>query len=478
MKITKFFIPLILAVIFFSCSKNEDVITNNGGTGTGGSESFTGAWTVDQVQMMQAPVGSGVSAMMKQALQIYGSVSASSVGYADITFGAVNWVKNNLDHEYFSMQVKGNTIISNNTFALYVSTDGFLNPVLVNLPNPGINIDAVSLVDENTIFLWQEVSSSPSLYKSVNKGANWTLINSNIKDSLAFGKMHFVNNNIGYIIGNNKFFCKTTDGGVTWTVLNYHEKYIDLQFFNENNGVLRGYSTFPENIYYGKCKITTNGGATWSERNALDNQNFRNIFFLDINNAWAVTYDASLKACVLQRTSNGGESWTIVNREIPAEYDAGIVFMNQNEGYISLRSFVLKTVNGGLNFTLQSAPHNVDRIPELINFNGNPIAFYNGGSPNNYSSRPGITDTTKWVLQGKVTNLLYKEITQAPSNEVYATGSYQRDGNTVIFSVANYSGPGADEKIGSGTFSFESGFLNINLQFPNEERWKIKLRKK
>jgi hypothetical protein len=469
MKITKFFIPLILAVIFFSCSKNEDVITNNGGTGTGGSESFTGAWTVDQVQMLQAPVGSGVSAMMKQALQVYGSVSASTVGYADITFGQTTWNRTPFTGGLGDLQVKGSTIISYDGAYLHLSTDGLLSMSTVTMPRTA-QVYGVSLVDENTIFATQnDASLVMHLYKSVNKGASWTEVNSHMLDSSYGGELVFVNNNTGYYLNYNRLF-KTTNGGVTWSFLNIHPGYYDLRFFDENRGVMIGGYTY----YYSKYKVTSDGGITWTEYTTFENSLFRSSFFLDANNAWVLNYNSSLKSYVLSKSNDGGASWSVVNQEIP-EGSTDLLFMNSNEGYLAKSGIILKTTNGGVSWAAQSSAHNSESVG-LINYTGKPIAIYYF---DNYTARPGsFTDSTKWVLQGKVTNSIYKALTDAPNYEIFANGSYQRDGNTVIFTTSNYSGPGADEKIGSGTFSFESGFLNINLQFPNEERWKIKLRKK
>lgn len=470
MKIIKLFLPLFFAVIFFSCSKNEDVVTNNnGGTGTG-SESFTGAWTVDQVQMLQAPVGSGVSSMMKQALQVYGSVSASSVGYADITFGENMWHRTPLTGSLSNIQVKGSTIISYDGAYLQLSTDGLLSKSTITMPN-GTQVFGVYLMDENTIFAAQnDAALVLHLYKSVNKGASWTEINSHMADSSYGGELVFVNNSTGYY-QNFRGLYKTTNGGVTWSLLNTHEGYYHLQFFDENRGVMTGGYDYN----YSKYKVTANGGVTWTEYTTFYNSSFRSSFFLDANNAWVLNFNSSLKSNVLSKSNDGGLSWSIVNQEIP-EGNYYVLFINSNEGYISKSGIILKTTNGGITWRAQSSEANNNSGVELVNYNGKPIAAY---SSRGYTTRPGSsTDTTRWVLQGKVTNSIYKSLTDAPNYEIFANGSYQRDGNTVIFSVANYSGPGADEKIGSGTFSFESGFLNINLQFPNEERWKIKLRKK
>jgi photosystem II stability/assembly factor-like uncharacterized protein len=467
MKIIKLFLPLIFAVIFFSCSKNEDVVTNNnGGTGTG-SESFTGVWTVDQVQMLQAPVGSGVSAMMKQALQVYGSVSASSVGYADITFGQTTWSRTPLTGSLSNIQVKGSTIISYDGAYLQLSIDGLLSKSTITMPN-GTQVLGVSLMDENTIFAAQnDAAWVLHLYKSVNKGASWTEINSHMADSSNGGELVFVNNSTGYY-QNFRGLYKTTNGGVTWSLLNTHEGYYHLQFFDENRGVMTGGYDYN----YSKYKVTANGGVTWTEYTTFYNSSFRSSFFLDANNAWVLNYNSSLKSYVLSKSNDGGASWSVVNQEIP-DGSTGMRFMNSNEGYLNKSGLILKTTNGGVTWIAQSTANNSGNAT-FVNYNGNPIAAYSG-----YTLRPGsFTDSTKWVLQGKVTNSIYKALTDAPNYEIFANGSYQRDGNTVIFSVANYSGPGPDEKIGSGTFSFESGFLNINLQFPNEERWKIKLRKK
>jgi len=76
-------IIILLSVLFCSCGDNPS------GPKTEGSSNETtiiGLWQVDQVQMVQAPVGNSISDIMKQALVPFGNVPASSVGSCVVSF--------------------------------------------------------------------------------------------------------------------------------------------------------------------------------------------------------------------------------------------------------------------------------------------------------------------------------------------------------------------------------------------------------
>jgi hypothetical protein len=54
-----------------------------------------------------------------------------------------------------------------------------------------------------------------SIYKSTDSGLNWTTL-TNQTPGIRTSKIHFVNEQQGYIIGENGLFMKTNDGGNTW----------------------------------------------------------------------------------------------------------------------------------------------------------------------------------------------------------------------------------------------------------------------
>ena len=78
---------LIFIAIFQSCNKDSVVNT----TTTTNLTNILGNWQVEEVQMVQAPIGPGISAEMKQNLVPFGLMNASLVGYCNVNFADSTW---------------------------------------------------------------------------------------------------------------------------------------------------------------------------------------------------------------------------------------------------------------------------------------------------------------------------------------------------------------------------------------------------
>ena len=75
-----FFFLLPIMVFLISCSKDDSTVTSSP------QSNVFGSWQVETAQMVQAPPGSGISAVMKQALVTFGEMPASSVGWCNVSF--------------------------------------------------------------------------------------------------------------------------------------------------------------------------------------------------------------------------------------------------------------------------------------------------------------------------------------------------------------------------------------------------------
>ncbi|MDD3887927.1 MAG: chitobiase/beta-hexosaminidase C-terminal domain-containing protein [Patescibacteria group bacterium] len=88
------------------------------------------------------------------------------------------------------------------------------------------NVDiifGISMVDETTVYAVGQdpYNSNPIIYKSTNGGKDWTAKNSHGLTGIAFRGVDFVDNNTGWVVGDNTggqgVILYTTDGGDTWT---------------------------------------------------------------------------------------------------------------------------------------------------------------------------------------------------------------------------------------------------------------------
>jgi photosystem II stability/assembly factor-like uncharacterized protein len=144
--------------------------------------------------------------------------------------------------------------------------------------------------------------SDQNLYRSINGGLNWELLQAPFYISLY--SIEFVNENIGWAGGYNPYILKTTNGGNNWDyqllpVYPYGFNIFSIHFNNSNFG----YVAAIENEH-GVILITTDAGNNWNKI-VMETSSLGDAYFSDLQNGWARTADA------LYKTTNGGITWEI-----------------------------------------------------------------------------------------------------------------------------------------------------------------------
>ncbi len=177
-------------------------------------------------------------------------------------------------------------------------------------------IDEVMFLDENIGFVSGGFNQR-KVMKTIDGGNTWTQVSTE-----RFAKITFVNNSVGFgfITGftNGRLF-KTTDGGDTW-ILNYEnigDEIYDVDFINENLGYFVGEDS---SIFK-----TTDGGTTWTQ--LQNNQifgDYRVIRFYSENVGYLVNGSGEF-----YRTMNAATTW---ERIIP-QSGAGRIQMLNNHIY-------------------------------------------------------------------------------------------------------------------------------------------------
>ncbi|HRP00992.1 MAG TPA: YCF48-related protein, partial [Flavobacteriales bacterium] len=117
----------------------------------------------------------------------------------------------------------------------------------------------------------------------------------------------FVNDQLGFCGGQGGTLARTTDGGVTWELLDSptNSDIHSLFFLNDTLGFYSG---------NGGAR-TTDGGDTWTLLPELP-QFTMSIFFPDPDTGYAVQFSG-----YVLRTTNGGDNWDMV---VPAPFDVGL----------------------------------------------------------------------------------------------------------------------------------------------------------
>ncbi|MBS1494779.1 MAG: hypothetical protein JST55_14785 [Bacteroidetes bacterium] len=480
-KIVPLVFIIISAVIFYSCKSDTPVSSNTSG-------SLTGNWTVDRVQIVSAPTTGTASAMMKAALVPFGEIGASFAGYMDFTFGAetVNQTTNNLPVGFvYDMKFFNNNGYAYDFVRKTVSStsDGGITWLVHNLPaNGNGNAQGISVADANTLYCISDSLGNFifSVHKSTDMGATWVTTNSHLPIFSYYGSIYFessisfVNSTTGYIIANDnssKKIYKTTDSGVNWTpVYNNANYFWQIRFFDE----MHGYASSSQSNFVQTLVKTNDGGITWTEYSLPEGAILNGSeFFLsgNTNIGWMSKYTADGSAFGLYKTNNGGQSWTQINNN----YFDYFVFKDENNGYAAKRNgMIFKTTNSGADW-IPYATSGYLGIMQVKLINSAPVFF------SFYSSliKPsGVIAPDKWYAKGSVTNSAIKMITGAENRESYATGQFALgDTLKILFVAENYS-ESSTSAGALGKYYFENGNLFIDLPLPNNEEWKIKLRRK
>lgn len=467
---------LTSALLFSSCTNDTPVTTKT-------SDDVSGKWTVDKVQLVSAPTNGTASAMMKQALVPLGELSASSAGYLDITFGgeAMTTINNDLNLVYrVDMAFYGSSGFAYDFAHNKVSStiNGGISWNNYQLPSSaGPNMTPLAPASATTLYYVSKNFGTPErfvLYKSTNRGYGWELASERLPFS-TYGypyfntTLTFINENTGYALGQdslgNKLY-KTTNGGVNWTaVFNNANSFFRLYFVNEQMGFSTNY-TSPSG--YSLMK-TTDGGITWTSYslpagvNSIGEINFINPSIGFMNT------DAGF-----YKSNNGGISW-IKQSNTELNYFA---IKNENECYGISNYTMLKSSNGGADWTPYAAE--ASSYPVQVKMVNNEPVFF---SAQNTLMKPnGVTDPLKWIAKGKITSSIIKLITGAEDKETFANGTITfgditPEGQNITLKSDNYS-EGQNEAQGQGKYYFYEGNLYINLNLPNNEVWKIKLKRK
>ena len=193
--------------------------------------------------------------------------------------------------------------------------------------------------------------NKPVLLETTDGGNTWVKRQDVPKyndQSLTLQKIDFAGQDHGWIVGGTDLTLQTTDGGASWTQvdwssLEYYLGPVDVSFVSQNIGwILGGY-----NSQYGTYVLhTENGGNTWTQQNNPAN-NLRAIHFADAQNGWMVGNSG-----MLINSTNGGTNWQTIGQAATHSELRHVQFLDENIGYASgSDGAILKTTNGGAAWT-------------------------------------------------------------------------------------------------------------------------------
>lgn len=178
-------------------------------------------------------------------------------------------------------------------------------------------------------------AGSGFLYSTSNSGQTWTESSTYIGQVLL--DVFFIDNQTGWLCGNNGSIYKTTDGGSAWSVQTSGvTNDIKSIYFTS---ATEGWFTSMLGIYK-----TTDGGTTWTLSQSVSNG--KKVYFETPLIGYAV---AGVGSTTIYKTTDGGATWTTSTL---ANIYSSISFIDQNTGFLggSSNKFA-KTTDGGTTWT-------------------------------------------------------------------------------------------------------------------------------
>jgi photosystem II stability/assembly factor-like uncharacterized protein len=203
---------------------------------------------------------------------------------------------------------------------------------------------------------WWNPADEPKMIRTRDGGQHWQDVSQEFLQ-----KVRFFDDSRGYGTEVTKFH-RTNDGGRTWTETQIpHVRFIDrMVFLTPELGWIAG--TDGKDLFVLR---TTNGGLDWEESRTTPPKELaevRDLFFLDQNRGWLITWHSNDTGTYLFSTVDGGRNWA---PEPDSSFQgkgnwAGVVrFVSRGSGFVFVeakRHGFLYTTDGGAHWYKQALP--------------------------------------------------------------------------------------------------------------------------
>lgn len=158
---------------------------------------------------------------------------------------------------------------------------------------------------------------SNTLAKTTDGGITWDSLSANVFPGYNFLKLSFVNDQVGFIVGEQGLMVKTLDGGQTLTQISAPIPPTagigDIYFTDVNTGFIAASFTASNGVAQYQVLRTADQGATWNvvytdslaNRTVLNDRPITSLEFTDAMNGLAARGSG-----FMLKTADGGNSWT------------------------------------------------------------------------------------------------------------------------------------------------------------------------
>jgi photosystem II stability/assembly factor-like uncharacterized protein len=266
-------------------------------------------------------------------------------------------------------------------------------------------------VNENTGII---ISYSGRINKTTNGGINWFTVHDDLNSGLrSTGFFDTATGIVGTLDSNNVLF-RTTNGGLNFINITANiqgtipKGICGISIVNQSTAYACGRYNCPANVLK-----TTNAGLNWISL-PVDTSLVRSLvdcYFWSADSGFVVGGYAANNIfdqgrSVILRTVNGGMNWTQVYRSTrSSEWCWKIQFVNRQLGFSSIEkynapTFILKTTNVGINWIEIALPSNITNL-EGIGFLNEQTGWVGGwGSNFNMPCYRTTNGGINWHLAG------------------------------------------------------------------------------
>ncbi len=177
------------------------------------------------------------------------------------------------------------------------------------------NLNSIYFINDSVGFV---VGETGLLMKTNDGGLNWNKLN--ILDSVNFYSIDFINEKIGFLVGEKGLVYRTLDGGEHWirNELDRNINFFKIYSSNFNSVFINGSQ--------GTILKSTNNGETWRRVFTNTSSLIFSISFSDYQNGFAVGWNGTLL-----KTNDSGENWFVV-KSFTNKYIRDIYFINDRIG--------------------------------------------------------------------------------------------------------------------------------------------------
>ena len=211
----------------------------------------------------------------------------------------------------------------------------------------GNDLFQVNVIDENLTYT---IGNGGTVMKSSDGGITWTILNTGTTKNLRqadFLQNGLIGYTIGYAQGAGSSIIKTTDGGNNWQNINIDQIYYlsSIDFIDEQTGFVGGSIGLESNFIF----KTTDGGLNWSQSDSLDEGIIAIKFPSDNLTGFASGHNPGSGNNSIYKTTDGGTSW--VRKSMPVLSPFGDIksfyFVSNQIGYAAGNRTILKTIDFG-----------------------------------------------------------------------------------------------------------------------------------